>query len=333
MKWPWTKQRADARLVIGSGADRIAWLQADAEGRLQRAGVLPCAGDAADAARQLRALGLPTHDVTAVLALDEAQLLQIDAPAVKPEELKAAARWRVKDLVDGHIDDLTLDVLTVGDDPSRPNAQMFVVAARNELIRELTSRSQARGLTLSVVDVAEMAQRNLLSALVEAAGLGQRAAAALVRHGRHCLLTVCAGGELYFARRLDWDDAELREAAPALAATAPADFETLDFIDYGAEQAGPTDPGAPRLVIELQRSFDVWERTWPNLPLAGLWVDAGEATDALVERVSQAVALRVTPIDVEPLFPGFAAAAPTPPERAALLPLLGALRRHETRKL
>jgi len=333
MKWPRTKHRTDARLVIGSAANSTPWLQADAQGRLQRAGVLAGTEDPAEVARQVRALGLPVHEVIAVLALEEAQLLQIEAPAVKPEEMKAAARWRVKDLVDGHIDDLTLDVLTVGDTQPRANPQMFVVAARNELIRDLTTRTQAQGLALSVIDIAEMAQRNLLTALVDAAGLGQRAAAALVRHGRHCLLTICAGGELYFTRRLDWDADGLRATVAAAPAVVPADFENLDFIDYGAVQSSAADPGAPRLVIELQRSFDVWERTWPDLPLAGLWVDAGDSTDALVERLSQAIALRVTPIDVEPLFPGFAAAASTPADRAALLPLLGALRRREPRQL
>jgi MSHA biogenesis protein MshI len=331
MPWPWTRARPRTRLYIGSATRQMPWLHADASGRLLGAGIV--ADAEAQLGRELRALGLPTQQVTAVLGLAQAQLLQIDAPAVKPEEMKAAARWHVKDLVEGHIDDLTLDVLAVGGAEPRPNAQMFVVAARNETIRELSGRARAQGLSLSVIDIAETAQRNLLTAAVEAAGLGQRAAAALVRHGSHGLLTICAGGELYFTRRLEWDEAGLQASAAPADLPLPSDFENLDFVDYGAAQADPTDPGAPRLVLELQRSFDVWERSWPDLPLAGLWVDAGESTGLLVGRLGEALALRVHAIDPEPLFPGFAAAAPAPGDRAALLPLLGALRRSETRQL
>jgi hypothetical protein len=54
-------------------------------------------------------------DPHTVLGLSDYQLLQIDAPAVPADEMKAAARWQIKDKVDIPVEELTLDVLAVGD--------------------------------------------------------------------------------------------------------------------------------------------------------------------------------------------------------------------------
>lgn len=335
MRWPWQRRTSDGRLVIGRPGGDFAWLQADAGGRLVRGGLLRAdGGDAAALAQRVRGIGLPAAPATAVLGLADAQLLQLEAPAVKPDELKAAARWKIKDLVDGHVDDLTIDVLHVGADADRARREIFVAAARNTLIRELSNQAEAMGLALAVVDIAETAQRNLQTAAAEAAGLAHRATAALVRHGEHCLLTIGAGGELYDSRRLAWDDAGLQATDAAAAPAAPMpDLEGLDFIDYGAMSGPDADPGAPRLVLEVQRSFDVWERTWTELPLAALFVHAGDDTGALADRLAASLALPVAALDPQALFPGFDAVAPTAAERAALLPLLGALRRGPERAL
>jgi MSHA biogenesis protein MshI len=334
---PWPSRRtagASQRLAIHAGAAGLAWVQADAACCVQRAGIEPLSidQDGPELGRRLRALGLPAQGVTALLALDEAQLLQIEAPAVKPEEMRSAARWRIKDLVDARLDELTIDVMPVGHDKTRHahQRQMFVVAARHALIQNLSRRVQALGLGLAVIDVAEMAQRNLQHAAAVAEGIGERASALLMRHGERALLTLVAGGELYHARALEWE----ARAAPTVASPAqralPADLEQLDFIDYGAESAGTDE--APRLVVEVQRSLDLWERTWPQLPLARLWVHAGEEEPALTAQLAvqlaRALSVEVRAFDAGACLPGLSQAAPHAALRQAALPLAGALRRH-----
>ena len=342
--WPWTRRPAAERVVIASTPERFVYACADAQGRVRRCGVEERGNDApADFQRRLRSLGLPSRGVCAVLPLADAQLLQIEAPAVKPEELKAAARWRIKDQVEGRLDDLTLDVMVVGGDAPRPNRQLFVVAARNETILATASRAQAAGLELSVIDIAETAQRNLQTQLGQAAGLRERATAALVRHGAHALLTICAGGELYYTRRIDWDEpfqpAPARPAAQASQALLDERaLEDVDFIDYGADgeaEDGPAqaEPEVPRIVIELQRSFDLWERSWPDLPLAAMWLHVGRDSPELAALLGRTLGLRVGLLDPAEVLPGLAQAAVAPHLRAALLPVVGALLRHETRRL
>ena len=337
MQWPWQRATGDDRLVVSSSPEQFTYAQADRPGTLQRCGVELRGSDSpADFARRLKALGLPARQVSAVLALHDGQLLQVDAPAVKPEEMKAAARWRIKDLVDGRLDDLTIDVMMVGDDRHRPARQVFVAAARNTTLLGVGELARGAGLALTVIELAETAQRNLHSAIVAAEGLNERASAALMLHGKQCLLTICARGELFYARRLDWDsDAMTAMPRSAAAATSIASLDSVDFIDYGAEaDVGSADDGdAPRLVIELQRSFDVWERSWPDLPLAGLWLQVGEGSAALADRLEQALGLRVQVLDAERVFPGLAGLAGTPAVAGAVLPLLGALLRVETRQL
>jgi MSHA biogenesis protein MshI len=330
----WRGAAAHEVAAIGTGADGLAWAVADSAGRVRRCGVEPhVAGEGADErARRLRALGLPAQRAFAVLPLADAQLVAIDAPAVQPEELRAAARWKVKELIDGRLDQMTLDVMFVGDGRERTPRQLFVVAAPNEAIAGVVAQAQGAGVALAAIDIAETCQRNLQTAAAAAAGLGGRATAALVRHGAHVLLTICAGGELYDARRLDWEALQ-GAAAPAAAAPEPAPIEaaaleTMDIVDYGAEPETAAVAETPRLVVEVQRSFDHWERSWPDLPLAALWVHAGDATAALVPLLAEATGQRVEALAPERFLPGLAEAPPP-----ALLPVLGALLRRDDTKL
>jgi MSHA biogenesis protein MshI len=337
LHWPWSRRRSADRLAVAPVGDALAYAHADATGRLLRCGVAGRGADApADWARRLRALGLPTREVCGVLPLADAQLLQVEAPPVRPEEMKAAARWKIKDLIQGRVEDLTIDVMQVGDERPRAARHLFVAAAPSATIRQLVEQARGAGLELSVVDIAETAQRNVQDALSRAEGLGDRATAALVRHGGQCLLTITAGSELFYTRRLDWEDqAVAAQPAAAQAALADADLGSVDFIDYGAEPdesaAGSDD--TPRLVIELQRSFDLWERSWPDLPLALLWLQLGEDSERLAAQYEAHLGLRVQVMDAERVFPGLAAAAGTPEVQAQVLPLVGALLRREVRQL
>jgi MSHA biogenesis protein MshI len=335
----WRRRRNRQRLAVSADGAHFAYALADADGALRRCGVeARGADDDAAFTRRVRALGLPAADTSAVLALAQAQLITIDAPAVHADEMKAAARWRIKDQVEGRLDELTVDVMVLGSDEPRPHRQLYVAAARTALIDGTVQQLRAAGLEPAVVDIAETAQRNLQSACAAAEGLAARATAALVRHGEQCLLTVCAGGELYYARRLAGDAAAAAAPPAPVPQALPASFddpllEGADIVDYGADpEPGRTEADVPPLVIEMQRSVDLWERSWPALPLAALWIDVGDGSAALATLLQQTLGLRTALLDSDRVFPGWRAGI----EAAAqplLLPLLGALLRTESRSL
>lgn len=340
MKLPWNKKPAGSTGRLAIAIDGEAFSYVEVAGRqIVRSGSEPCGTDSPQQlAKRVRALGLPGAEVITVLGLSDCQLLQIEAPAVPADEMKAAARWQIKDKIDIPVEELTLDVLAVGDQRAQHRRQLFVAAARQAQVLELGAWMEAAGLQPSVFDITELAQRNLQCALAEQQGHGTEASAALMVHGTQCLLTICANGELFYARRLDWNSQTLGDMPTAAPVAAPAqakahglmtmELEGVDIVDYGAEpddtSARETD-STPRLAVEVQRSLDAWERSWPDLPLQRLWVQAGDRTQALQGLLMRTLSITVEAFDSSALF----SALPTT-EQPSLV-LLGGLLRDDTR--
>ena len=153
---------------------------------------------------------LDRYRCTTLLNPGEYQLLLVDAVNVPPAELKAAIRWRIKDMLSYHIDDATIDVLDIPqqkDAPSRGHS-MYAVAAPNEIIQKRVTRFEESGIPLGVIDIQEMAQRNI-AALYETTNRGL----ALLAFGQDSgLLTITYGGELYLSRRIEVSPGQLHDA-------------------------------------------------------------------------------------------------------------------------
>lgn len=193
--------------------------------------------------RIAREFGARRFACTTLLKPADYQMLLVDAPAVKREELKPAIRWRIKDMLDYHIDDATLDVLDL---PLPPQAaaraqQMYAVAARNHTIRATVERFEKAGIPLSVIDIPDTAQRNV-ALLFEPE---KRGAVALSFDDHGGLITAVFDGELYLSRRLDITAVQLIEAG---------EDERARLLE--------------RVLVETQRSLDHCERSFPFFSLA-----------------------------------------------------------------
>ncbi len=175
----------------------------------------------------------------------EYQLLMVDAPNVPREELKAAIRWRVKDLIDYHIDDATMDVLDIPVDKDAPgkNHYMYAVTAKNEMVQGQIAQFERAKIPLQVIDIPETAQRNIAE-LYESAdrGIGM-----LSFDHSGGLFTLSFQGELYLARRLD-----------------------LTWPQLAGAQEGQRQVYFERVGVELQRALDHFERQYQNVTLSEL---------------------------------------------------------------
>lgn len=327
MRWPWSPRRSAQRLLLRRVGEQHAFVltdgpPAEAPARLLRWGLLP------------EAKPVPCGDAIALLDPADYQILKVDTPNVPQEELKAAARWQIKEMVDVDVAELTLDVMHVGGDVERPQRQLFVVAARNAAIKALTEGAAAISEEVGTVDVWETALRNLLAAQARVDQLSARACAAVHIDERHCLLVVCAGDELFYTRRLEGDPGLLARARGDQAEAGVADLPLgFEYQPGGAFDAGGSQESP--LVVELQRSIDVWERSWPELPLARLYVVMAEHGADVAALVQRELGQRTVALDP---FAAFAPGAPAPEGEAAqalaaCLPLLGAALRTETREL
>ena len=204
--------------------------------------------------RVAREFGAKRFRCTTLLKPREYNILLVEAPAVRPDELKSAVRWRIKDMLDYHVDDAAIDVLDVPvpAGAAQRTHYMYTVAARNETIRATLERFSAGGIPLSVIDIPDTAQRNIAVRL-EAE---QRGVVALTFDEQGGLMTVSFNGELYLSRRLDVNALDLTEA-------------------QGDERTRLLD----RVLMETQRSLDYCERSYPFFSLGRMIIGpfAGDA--------------------------------------------------------
>lgn len=351
MRWPWKSKSSKDQFIVSWSANTLAYVRARADGNgvftVQHMGVKRLGSDSMDDfVRRLQGLGLKGLVAKVMLRPEQYQLLQIDAPLVSPEELRSAARYQIRDMVSVHIDDITLDVMKVGDGQQKGPDHMFVVAATNQVVREVLALGDALHWTVPVIDIQETAQRNLQSVLARQEARLERADAALLICGdQQAVLTISANEELFFTRRLDlpqgfmsmpWGGGQAGDQTVADAFT-PVEEYVPDYAMGGASPGAAgsglhgDDERVQRLLVEVQRSLDLWDRTWSSMPLGGLRVFAGERSAELATWLGREMGQTVTAMDLTAQFPGL---QDVPAEDLLVgLPLLGVLLRTETRKL
>ncbi|QKT03307.1 pilus assembly protein PilM [Ectothiorhodospiraceae bacterium 2226] len=252
----------------------------------------------------VRALHLNGAPCVCVLAPGMAGVLRVEAPDVPPDEIRAAVRWRVKDMLEFHVDDAVLDVFDVpGQKVRGPGRVMYVVAARRALVEAQIEAVHGAGLQLTAIDIPEMAQRNVAAALPDDAG----GVAMLSLGARAGLITLTQGGTLYLARSLEFGYADLNAAERGTAARE-------------------------QLVLEVQRSLDYYESHFSQPPIgSSVLAPTEEAVDGLAEAMGDGLAVPVRGLALDELV----AADQAPPARdqARCLAALGGALRSEARVL
>ncbi len=242
---------------------------------------------------------------TTPLAPGEYQMLLVESPAVPVNELKSAIRWKIKDGLSYHIDDATVDVLQIpASKHSAERAQsLYAIVAENSVIQNHIAVFDQAQLELGVIDIPEMAQRNI-------AGLFEQEGRALVLLSFDAyggLLTITAGGELYLSRRIDVTAGQLQDANEELRL-----------------------PAREKVEMELQRSLDYFDRHFNTLPVKRVLVCAPEAS-GLVEFLASVVDADVEQLDLSQGMDISAVPALANSEFVAdVLPTLGAALRRES---
>lgn len=179
---------------------------------------------------------------TTVLDASDYSLLLTEAPDVPPDELRAAIRWRIKDLIDFHINDATLDVFELPGEKAAGRArQMYAVAARSSVIQKRADMMHAAGINLDVIDIPEMAQRNLATLLPEDA----KGVVLLSFTAGGGLITISKQAEIYLSRNID------------IGLDMLASFQdTNELFD--------------RIALEVQRSLDYYDSHFRQAPITTL---------------------------------------------------------------
>ena len=261
--------------------------------------------DVATLERLRKEFGLDRYHCTTLLKSADYQTHPIDAPNVPAAEMKAAVRWRVKDIIDYPIEAATVDLVDIPVDPNAParNHSVYVVTARNSVIESCIKPFDAAQIPLEVIDIPDLAQRNV-AALFESE---DRGVAMLAFYGDEGILTFTSGGELYLARRIDVPRAQLLDADP--------DRRAKHF---------------ERIALEVQRSFDHFDRQYRYVPIVKLLLAPLPPDIGLQQYLAANIYVPVETIDLDAVMDFPAIPELKHPERQAqCLAAIGAALRQE----
>lgn len=187
----------------------------------------------------VKSMGIEDKQCSFVLNRKDYNLHLVEAPEVEASELRAAVRWKIKDLLDMKVEDAAIDVFQVPEDAYRGRAMVYVVASLKSKIKSIVDMVQESGLELAVIDIPELVMRNLSDRYIE--DVNGVAFIDLRRNGS--TMNITRNGELYLSRRIN----------------TQLDPEVMQSIEW----EGLKD----RLVLEIQRSLDYYESQMGQVPI------------------------------------------------------------------
>jgi MSHA biogenesis protein MshI len=312
MKWFGAAQREPGWLAIALSEGELRFVHGchavAGKSAIARFGGASLEAKAGAAEKLAKELHFDRYQCATLLRPGEYQMLVVEAPTVPQAELKSAIRWRIKDLLDYHVDDATVDVLDIPPetDQGGRSHSMYAVAARNEVIKDRVKAFENAHIPLTAIDIPEIAQRNI-SALHEIEGRG---AALLYFNNEFGLLTITCRGELFLSRRIEIGLAQILGAGP----------------EARAELFG-------RVVLELQRSFDHFDRQYRYVPVAKLLLGPEPEETGLYAHLKANLDMPVERVDLLDRLSFSGQGEPDAATQWQLFHLIGASLRHEAKAL
>jgi MSHA biogenesis protein MshI len=312
MNWFGKAHKQPGWLAIALGDGQLSFVHGrhDAAGTsaITRYGSEPLEDKAGAAEKLAKDLHFDRYQCATLLRPGEYQMLVVEAPTVPQAELKSAIRWRIKDMLDYHVDDATVDVLDIPPEAGQGarSHSMYAVAAKNEVIQERVKTFESARIPLTAIDIPELAQRNI-SALHETEGRG---AALLYFNDEFGLLTITCNGELYLARRIEIGLRQILGAGPEARAELFA-----------------------RVVLELQRSFDHFDRQYRYVPVAKLLLGPEPEDSGLYAHLKSGLDMPVERVDLAGRLGFNGQGEPDAGTQWRLFHLFGASLRHESKAL
>ncbi len=216
-------------------------------------------------------MGLENKQCSYVLGPDEYSLHLIEAPKVEPEEMRAAVRWSVKDLLDMKIDDAAIDVFPVPDDAYRGRKMVYVVAAAKNRVKQIAEMVTNADLELAIIDIPELAMKNISNCFIE----DSMGAAFMDLRLTGSTMNISHKGDLYLSRRINTQ-------------LAPDVMQSLEWNNL-----------KDKLVLEIQRSLDYFESQMSKGQITRIVIaQRQQDTDAMCAALNDALTAKVTSLNL-----------------------------------
>jgi len=189
-----------------------------------------------------------------VLAASQTQVVLVDKPNIPEDEVNAALKWQIKDLVSYSPEDMVLDYFD-GPTLAGGNEKINVVcASKKDLLTFIEPLSQ-NGLVLKTITTEEFAFASLVPV--------QNDACLMVcqQPNEEIVLLIVKQGKVYFSRRLR--------------GFSQISTKSEDELSFGVVDS---------LSLEIQRSTDYFERQLKQAPIRTIEVIVPIPTEALLAR-------------------------------------------------
>lgn len=249
---------------------------------------------------------LKSYACTTLMKSGEYTIAQLDAPNVPPAERKEAIRWGLKGMVDYPVESACIDLLDIPTDGAGAGRQasVFAVSAAEQAVRARIRSFDEAKVPLAAIDIPELAQRNV-AALFEDENRGL---AFLRLDSSGGMLTLTFHGELIALRRVEVSAAQLSEGN---------DERRVQVME--------------RLVLELQRSLDNFDRQYSYIPVSKLVVAAYPQVENLAASLGENLYVPVQEMDLAQVmdFPAVPELRALPHQAMSLLVIGAALRTDE----
>jgi MSHA biogenesis protein MshI len=221
-------------------------------------------------------LGLNRSRCTTLLDEQHYKLLLTDRPKVPDNELVAALRWQIKDMIDQPVEETTFEVFPAPAvaDIAAPESS-YVVAANNTAIQQHVEPLVNANINLHSIDITEMALRNLTMLAPE-----EGHSTALVWLGEdQGKLIITHNGEIYLSRPISMGINDIKN-------------ETQDGLAHDNTDA---------LILEIQRSLDYYESRYQTSPITHILLAPGIATSApqIATAIQQTLALDTSTLELD----------------------------------
>lgn len=190
-------------------------------------------------AKLVKELQLEGKQCSYVLNRKDYNLHLVEAPEVEASEMRAAVRWKIKDLLDMKVEDAAIDVFQVPEDAYRGRHMVYVVASLKSRIRSIVDTVTESGLELAVIDIPELVMLNLSRNYIE----DEHGVAFIDLRRNGSTMNITRKGELFLSRRINTQ------------------------LDPDVMQSMEWDSLKDRLVLEIQRSLDYYESQMGQSPI------------------------------------------------------------------
>jgi MSHA biogenesis protein MshI len=239
-----------------------------------------------------------------VLSPDEYQLLQIESPDVPQQEQNSAIRWKIKDLIDFHVDDAVIDLINVPGEHATASRSVQVIACRQSVIQRYVDLLHSESYAITSIDIAELAARNLLQQQAEK----NEAIALLNLWGDYARISLYFNDDLYLSR------------------SSSIGLNTLAHIFESENIDDASLVVLDSLALELQRTFDFYESHSRQTPIQQLFVQTNQPfSSKLAELIQQRIGISAQEINIAGLQPNDGQTANSLPSQC-LSAIGGALR-------